>query len=91
MNEKDVQAYLCVLGYPPPGNHKENIPGCLCRIEEQLLPLTYDNKAYRSLYDLLKYREKLNGYLPQEDVLLWSATRLLATVFQGYLIDHFKR
>ena len=85
LNRDDIKAYLHVLGYGSP-NYK--IAGCLVRLEEQLIEeikTKVDYRQYQATLHLLQYREKLNGYLPQDHPQLQAATKELATILSFYL------
>jgi hypothetical protein len=82
---EDVEAYMSVLGYPTPGSRQQNVMGCLVRVEQQMLPLTYGNVTWRAAYDMLKFRERLNGYLAYDHPLLVSITRQLSNILSSWL------
>lgn len=86
----DVQAYLWVIGYPVGDNFANasvipHVTGCLCRLEQQLAGLSHQDKRARAALDLLRYREKLNAYLPALNPQLRSATKELAMVLSFML------
>lgn len=90
INPTDVVAYLIVLGYQPALDRissfapltlldaRQEIMGCLVRIMEAL---EYsDDPDERGLLELIRYREKLNGFQDYDHPQLASATRSLAKV-----------
>jgi hypothetical protein len=75
VSKYDIRAYLIVLGYYPQDN-VSNICGCLIRLTEQLE--ASDNKEDRDILELIRHRERLNGFQPIDHPELVDATRQCA-------------
>jgi len=99
LHPADVVAYLIVLDYGPVLDRiapwigmtvieaRYGIIGCLRRIYEAL-DYTQDTDE-RGLLELIRYRERLNGFMDKNHPQLQSATRSLAKVLCLWLEEQY--
>lgn len=96
IDNKDILAYLNVLGYAPVWNRltveeqqigKQNICGCYCRLMESLEKLATFHGDVRAVYMQVQRREYLNVSLnlPVTDPSLQAETEITAKMLFEFL------